>query len=82
MFYECMFCEYWELTFIISKIYSRNVRLNMLFQADELDEEVRVLTDKEGVSDSIKKDTVDLVHPNEVLKGLRAFVEDNRKPIK
>lgn len=82
MFYECMFCEYWELTFIISKIYSRNVRLNMLFQADELDEEVRVLTDKEGVSDSTKKDTVDLVHPNEVLKGLRAFVEDNRKPIK
>lgn len=54
----------------------------MLFQADELDEEVRVLTDKEGVSDSTKKDTVDLVHPNEVLKGLRAFVEDNRKPIK
>lgn len=82
MFYECMVCEYWELTFIISKIYSRNVRLNMLFQADELDEEVRVLTDKEGVSDSTKKDTVDLVHPNEVLKGLRAFVEDNRKPIK
>ena len=47
-----------------------------------MDEEIRILTGKEGDSDSVKSDSVDLVHPNEVLKALRAFVEDNRKPVK
>ena len=54
----------------------------LCIQGDELDEEIRILTGKEGDSDSVKSDSVDLVHPNEVLKALRAFVEDNRKPVK
>ena len=53
-----------------------------LVQGDELDEEVRNLTGKESDADSVKSDSVDLVHPNEVLKALRAFVDENRKPVK
>ncbi|KAK7467804.1 hypothetical protein BaRGS_00036948 [Batillaria attramentaria] len=51
-------------------------------KADELDEEIRILTGKEGESVTSEGDTMDLVHPNEVLKALRAFVEDHRKPVK
>ncbi|XP_076456963.1 dynein regulatory complex protein 1-like [Babylonia areolata] len=51
-------------------------------EGDEVDEEIRVLTGKEGDNDSVQSESVDLVHPNEVLKALRAFVEDNRKPSK
>nr|KAG5688032.1 hypothetical protein BaRGS_003578 [Batillaria attramentaria] len=51
-------------------------------EADELDEEIRILTGKEGESVTSESDTMDLVHPNEVLKALRAFVEDHRKPVK
>ncbi|KAL8576042.1 hypothetical protein ACOMHN_052060 [Nucella lapillus] len=51
-------------------------------EGDELDEEIRNLTGKEGDNDSVQSESVDLIHPNEVLKALRAFVQDNRKPHK
>ncbi|KAK3087953.1 hypothetical protein FSP39_012723 [Pinctada imbricata] len=49
---------------------------------DEIDEEIRKLTGKEGDADSTKSETIELIHPNEVLKALRAFVEENRQPAK
>lgn len=51
-------------------------------EGDEIDEEIRILTGKEGDVASSESDSMDLVHPNEVLKALRAFVEDNRQPVK
>ncbi|KAK7091693.1 dynein regulatory complex protein 1-like [Littorina saxatilis] len=52
-------------------------------EGDECDDEItRLLTGKDDDADSVKSDLVDLVHPNEVLKALRAFVDDNRKPVK
>ena len=49
---------------------------------DDIDEEIRKLTGKEGDADSTKSETIELIHPNEVLKALRAFVEENRQPAK
>ncbi|XP_041360792.1 dynein regulatory complex protein 1-like [Gigantopelta aegis] len=50
---------------------------------DELDEEVQQLTTKEeGEGEAVEPEKVELIHPNEVLKALRAFVFDHRKPSK
>ncbi|XP_060066143.1 dynein regulatory complex protein 1-like [Ylistrum balloti] len=51
-------------------------------ELDDIDEEIRKLTGKEGDLESTKSETVELIHPNEVLKALRAFVEENRQPTK
>ncbi|XP_005107087.1 dynein regulatory complex protein 1 [Aplysia californica] len=51
-------------------------------EEDEIEDEIRKLTGKEDDADSIRSDCVDLIHPNEVLKALRAFVEDTRKGLK
>lgn len=47
---------------------------------DDIDAEIYKLTGKEGDAESSKSETVDLIHPNEVLKALRSFVDDHRKP--
>ncbi|XP_061176506.1 dynein regulatory complex protein 1-like [Saccostrea echinata] len=49
---------------------------------DDIDAEIRKLTGKEGDVDSSKSETIELIHPNEVMKALRAFVEENRQPAK
>lgn len=49
---------------------------------DDIDEEIRKLTGKEGDNESTKSESIELIHPNEVLKGLRAFVEENKQPPK
>lgn len=49
---------------------------------DDIDAEIYKLTGKEGDAESAKSETVELIHPNEVLKALRSFVDDNRKPQK
>lgn len=49
---------------------------------DDIDAEIRKLTGNEGDADSSKSETIELIHPNEVLKGLRAFVEENKQPQK
>jgi len=51
-------------------------------EGDEIDDEIRKLTGNDDDTDSISSDCVDLIHPNEVLKALRAFVEDTRKGLK
>lgn len=51
-------------------------------EGDEVDDEILKLTGKDDDKDSISSDCVDLIHPNEVLKALRAFVEDTRKGLK
>lgn len=48
-------------------------------EMDDIDEEIRKLTGKEGDNESTKSESVELIHPNEVLKGLRAFVEENKQ---
>ena len=50
-------------------------------QGDDVDDEIRKLTGQDD-ADSVRSDTVDLIHPNEVLKALRAFVEDTRNKSK
>ncbi|XP_060564284.1 dynein regulatory complex protein 1-like [Ruditapes philippinarum] len=47
---------------------------------DDIELEILKLTGKEGDADSSKSETVELIHGNEVLKALRSFVDDNRKP--
>jgi len=47
---------------------------------DDLDAEIYKLTGKEGDAESAKSETVELIHPNEVLKALRLFVDQHRKP--
>lgn len=47
---------------------------------DDIDAEIYKLTGKEGDAESTKSETVELIHPNEVLKALRSFVDDHRKP--
>ena len=42
-----------------------------------LDDEIRNVTGDDN--ESTKSEGVDLVHPNEVLKALRAFVEETKK---
>ncbi|XP_067665435.1 dynein regulatory complex protein 1-like [Haliotis asinina] len=56
---------------------------------DELDEEIQQLTGRRSPDEETEdaqgdgeEEKVQLVHPNEVLKALRAFVEDHRKPVK
>lgn len=49
---------------------------------DDIDAEIRKLTGKEGDVDSSKSETIELIHHNEVMKALRAFVEENRQPSK
>lgn len=51
-------------------------------EMDDIDEEIRKLTGKEGDNESSKSESIELIHPNEVLKGLRAFVEENKQPPK
>ncbi|KAL3890634.1 hypothetical protein ACJMK2_002915 [Sinanodonta woodiana] len=46
----------------------------------DLDWEIRHLTGKEGDAESTKSESIQLIDPNEVLKALRAFIEENRKP--
>ncbi|XP_052761400.1 dynein regulatory complex protein 1-like [Mya arenaria] len=48
--------------------------------ADDLDAEIYKLTGKEGDAVSTKSETVELINPNEVLKALRLFVDQHRKP--
>ena len=50
--------------------------------ADDIDAEIYKLTGKEGDAASSKSETVELINPNEVLKALRLFVDQNRKPQK
>ena len=49
---------------------------------EDIDEEIRKLTGKEGDNVSTNSESIELIHPNEVLKGLRAFVEENKQPPK
>ncbi|RUS77198.1 hypothetical protein EGW08_015025 [Elysia chlorotica] len=54
-------------------------------EEDEADNEIRMMMDEAEDADElgdIPSDCVDLIHPNEVLKALRAFVEDTRKGAK
>ena len=51
-------------------------------EVDDIDAEIYKLTGKEGDAESSKSETVELIHPNEVLKALRSFVDDHRKPQK
>ncbi|KAK3706560.1 hypothetical protein RRG08_055000 [Elysia crispata] len=56
-------------------------------EEDEVDDEIRLMMSRGAVDDNqelgdIASDCVDLIHPNEVLKALRAFVEDTRKGAK
>lgn len=51
-------------------------------EMDDIDAEIRKLTGKEGDVDSSKSETIELIHHNEVMKALRAFVEENRQPSK
>ncbi|XP_059145951.1 dynein regulatory complex protein 1-like [Physella acuta] len=48
-------------------------------ESDSVEEEVKLLTSKISAHSTIPNELVELIHPNEVLKALRAFVEDVRK---
>lgn len=47
---------------------------------EDIDAEIYKLTGKEGDAQSSQSETVELIHPNEILKALRLFVDDHRKP--
>ncbi|XP_055954259.1 dynein regulatory complex protein 1 [Patella vulgata] len=53
---------------------------------EDVDAEIQELTgggvDDEPPREKTTKDSVHLIHPNEVLKALRAFVDDHKKPTK
>ncbi|GFR65867.1 dynein regulatory complex protein 1-like [Elysia marginata] len=65
-----------------------NVDGEMPNEEDEADDEIRRMMSEGGEDEAghdlgdIPSDCVDLIHPNEVLKALRAFVEDTRKGAK
>lgn len=56
------------------------IKIWMIIKDGDLDEEVGILTENQG-PDPKSADAFHLIHPNEVLKALRAFVEENRQPI-
>ena len=58
-----------------------HIKVNFTSQTT-CDAEIYKLTGKEGDAESTKSETVELIHPNEVLKALRTFVDDHRKPQK
>ncbi len=53
---------------------------------EEFDEEIEKVTGKDGedapTPRSLKSESNSLIHPNDVLKALRAFVEENKQPTK
>ncbi|GFO13898.1 dynein regulatory complex protein 1-like [Plakobranchus ocellatus] len=65
-----------------------NADREMPTEEDEVEDEIRRMMGEGPVDDGgdefgeVPSDCVDLIHPNEVLKALRAFVEDTRKGAK
>ncbi|CAC5382327.1 DRC1 [Mytilus coruscus] len=59
-----------------------DTQTDMTGEMEDIDEEIRKLTGKEGDNVSTNSESIELIHPNEVLKGLRAFVEENKQPPK
>ncbi|XP_064652139.1 dynein regulatory complex protein 1-like [Lineus longissimus] len=49
----------------------------------DMDEHEMLDIDMEGATPrSMKSEATELIHPNEVVRALRAFVEDNKKPVR
>ena len=52
---------------------------------EEVDDEIEKVTGREGTAQShrsVKSEAGELIHPNDVLKALRAFVEENKQHTK